>query len=380
LKILQINASYKPAYIYGGPTMSVAKLSEQLVKAGCIVEAFTTTANGAVELPVAPNHKTNVDGVDVTYFKRITKDHTHFSPALLIKLWKQAGKFDLVHIHAWWNLVSVLSVLIALIKKKPVLISPRGTLSPYSFHNKNRSVKKLLHYLLGEQLLKRSYMHATSNAEYKALTAIIKPEKIFDIQNFVNIAPASAIKPSSDISTFKLLFLSRIEEKKGLDILLNALPFLNIPYHLTIAGDGDIDYIDQLKNIAANNSSSANITWIGFQNESKFDVFRNHHLLVLPSYDENFGNVIIESLSSGTPVLISEQVGLADYVVQNNLGWVCQTTPSSVSDAINNIAGNNLDKLSEIRSLAPEIIRTDFDENKLVQKYIDMYSEIINHG
>jgi hypothetical protein len=57
--------------------MSVAKLSEQLVKAGCEVAVFTTTANGSTELPVKPNITTDIDGVDVTYFKRITKDHTH---------------------------------------------------------------------------------------------------------------------------------------------------------------------------------------------------------------------------------------------------------------------------------------------------------------
>ncbi|HTE01349.1 MAG TPA: hypothetical protein VK668_18815, partial [Mucilaginibacter sp.] len=82
MKILQVNASYKPAYVYGGPTMSVSKLSEQMVKAGCIVEVFTTTANGPVELPVVPDKQTNIDGVPVTYFKRLTKDHSHFSPAL----------------------------------------------------------------------------------------------------------------------------------------------------------------------------------------------------------------------------------------------------------------------------------------------------------
>lgn len=380
MKILQINASYKPAYIYGGPTMSVAKLSEQLVKAGCITEVFTTTANGAFELPVNLNSKTNVDGVDVTYFKRLTKDHTHFSPAILTKLWKEAPNFDLVHIHAWWNLVSIFSALIALIKKKPVLISPRGTLSSYSFNNKNSLIKKLINNLLGKHLLKRSYLHATSNSERDALAAIIKPKHIFNIPNFVNINTAINTGASDDGPVFKLLFLSRIEEKKGLDILLNALPAINIPYSLTIAGDGDKNYTDHLKNIARHNSIDANITWIGFQNETKFDVLRDHQLLVLPSYDENFGNVVIESLSVGTPVLVSGHVGLADYVVKNNFGWVCETTPESVSNAINNIAINQTAQIRHIRTNAPEIIRDDFDEDKLIQKYIDMYRQIITHG
>jgi len=379
LKVLQINASYKPAYVYGGPTMSVAKLSEQLVKAGCIVEVFTTTANGAFELPVNSNSKTNVDGVDVTYFKRLTKDHTHFSPALIIKLWKEARNFDIVHIHAWWNLVSMFSALIALVKKIPVLISPRGTLSSYSFNNKNSLIKTLIHNLLGKHLLKRSYIHATSDAEREALAAIIEPKLIFNIPNFVTINTAVNTRAVDDGHVFKLLFLSRVEEKKGLDILLNALPAINIPYSLTIAGDGDKNYIDHLKKIARDNFSNPNITWIGFQNETKFDVLREHQLLVLPSYDENFGNVVIESLSVGTPVLVSGHVGLADYIVKNNFGWVCETTPASISHAINNIAINQTAQIHHIRATASAIIRNDFDENKLIQKYTDMYRQIITH-
>jgi glycosyltransferase involved in cell wall biosynthesis len=379
LRILQINASYKPAYIYGGPTMSVAKLSEQLVQAGNEVTVYTTTANGDAELPVISNTLAHIDGVNVIYFNRITKDHSHLSPRLLVNLWKNARHFDIVHIHAWWNLVSVLSAFIAVVKKVPLVISPRGTLSNYSFSYKNSMAKKLLHNLLGKHLLKRSSIHATSAAEQKALLKIIKSVKIFNLPNFVKIARSSSkkIKPGP---VFKLLFFSRIDEKKGLDILLHALLKLKIPYHLTIAGDGNEDYITLLKNIAHYNLTGQHISWIGFQNDNKFDIFSDHQLLILPSHNENFGNVVIESLSAGTPVLISEQVGLADYVVENDLGWICQTTAQSISDSINTIAINQIDKLSDISFKAPAIIHNDFDDDRLVQKYIEMYQQIIDNA
>jgi glycosyltransferase involved in cell wall biosynthesis len=378
LRILQINASYKPAYIYGGPTMSVAKLSEQLVMAGNDVTVYTTTANGKTELTVTPNISEQIDGVAVIYFNRITKDHSHLSPRLLVSLWKNARQFDVIHIHAWWNLVSVLSSFIAIVKNVPLVISPRGTLSNYSFSYKNSFAKKLLHNLLGKLLLKRSSLHATSAAEQKALLKIIKPIRIFNLPNFVKTAssPPKKIKRGP---VFKLLFLSRIDEKKGLDILLHALPKLKIPYHLTIAGDGNEDYITLLKNIAHYNLTSEHISWIGFQNDNKFDVFSDHQLLVLPSHNENFGNVVIESLSAGTPVLISDQVGLANYVVENDLGWICQTTAQSIRDTINTIAVNQMDKLEDINLKAPAIIHNDFDDDRLVQKYINMYQQIIAH-
>ncbi len=68
MKILQITPSYKPAYVYGGPTMSVAKLCETLVHHGLNLEVLTTTANGKIELDLERGKKMNVDGVIVTYF------------------------------------------------------------------------------------------------------------------------------------------------------------------------------------------------------------------------------------------------------------------------------------------------------------------------
>jgi len=376
LRVLQICAAYKPAYIYGGPTMSVSMLAEQLEKAGIQTEAYATTANGKTELPLTPNKPLVVDGVTVTYFKRLTKDHSHFSPALLRQLWKQAPNFDIIHIHAWWNLVSLFSCLVALMRNVPVVLSPRGTLSPYSFQNKNIGIKWFIHHLFGKPLLKRCYIHVTSNQEAEAIGKIVKPKSITNIPNFVKL-PGRTVAANKQAGVFKLIFFSRIEEKKGLDILLDALPFVTFPYTLTIAGDGDSTYINTLKALAEKNGIAANMNWVGFKSDDKFGMLAGQDLLVLPSHDENFGNVIIESLSEGTAVLVSPFVGLADYVTENKLGWQCELNAASLGNNINFIIGRP-DELTAIRKNAPGKIRTDFDESRLVKKYINLYNNIIN--
>jgi glycosyltransferase involved in cell wall biosynthesis len=378
LKILQINASYKPAFIYGGPTMSVSMLCEQLVKKHIAVMVFTTTANGADELHVTLNNPVDVDGVPVIYFKRITKDHTHFSPALLSGLWHNVKNYDAVHIHAWWNMVSVISCLIAVMRGVPVIISPRGTLSPYSFSNKNRFIKKLIHQFLGKPLLDKCYIHVTSQRESTAMSDLVQPKGIFNIPNFVKLADKSGAEnlPGNPL---KLLFFSRIEEKKGLDILQYALHMVSVPYHLTIAGNGDVGYIDSLKQYAVAKGIDKHITWAGFYNDDKFDLLRQHDLFILPSHDENFANTVIESLSVGTAVLISQNVGLYDYVQQKSLGWICETNATSISTHINTICSNFKDELLRIRKDAPAIIYNDFDPDILVEKYLDMYKQTTTH-
>ncbi|MFI5163281.1 MAG: XrtY-associated glycosyltransferase XYAG1 [Sphingobacteriales bacterium] len=378
MKLLQVNASYKPAYIYGGPTMSVSKLSEEMVKAGHIVEVFTTTANGPGELPVPTNSTTDVDGVKVTYFKRLTKDHTHFSPALLRRLWKEVRQFDVVHIHAWWNLVSVLSCWVALRRGVPVIVSPRGTLSAYSFTNKNDLPKKMIHGLLGRSLIKRSTIHVTSDREKQAMELLVNPEQIFNIPNFIALPDVVPNAPAASNGHLKLIFLSRIEEKKGLEILFDALALVNIPYHLTIAGDGVASYINSLKLLAEKNGITEQVSWIGFQKENKFGILRQHDLMVLPSYDENFGNVVIESLSMGTAVLISNNVGLAAYVEQNNFGWVCENNATVFAGVISQLNNENA-RLKNAREKAPAKIRADFDEKKLAEMYVSMYEKMMTY-
>ena len=230
MRILQICAAYKPAYIYGGPTMSVSMLSEQLAKARVTIEVYATTANGKQELPVIPNQPVMVDGIKVTYFKRITKDHSHFSPAMLKSLWNTAPEFDIIHIHAWWNLVSLFSCLIAMLRGVPVMVSPRGTLSPYSFQNKNIGVKWFIHHLIGKPLLNKSHIHVTSNREYDAVYQLIKPLSATNIPNFVNLPLGNRGGEKQTTPIFKLIFFSRIEEKKGIGFIVERTSGCIIPF------------------------------------------------------------------------------------------------------------------------------------------------------
>ncbi|RYE35695.1 MAG: glycosyltransferase [Sphingobacteriaceae bacterium] len=379
MKILQVSASYKPAVIYGGPTMSVSKLSEELCKNGIQTEVITTLANGKTELDYPVNKLTCIENVPVRFFKRITKDHTHFSPGLIKHLlkFKKTAEPTIIHIHAWWNLVSMFACFIAQLKNIPVVLSPRGTLSSYSFQKKHNLFKRWIHLLAGKKLLSNCYLHVTSEAEKIEILQLFQPKKIQVIPNFISLPANLDFKVDQKSKILKLLFMSRIDPKKGLEILLEALAGINFLYHLTIAGTGEQDYLDSLQKTVAKNSMQSMVSWIGFQNqESKFEVLQNHDLLILPSYNENFGNVVIESLAVGTPVLISKNVGLAEYVTINNLGWTFDNQPKDLQKKLINIDKNSV-CLDKIRNQAPQKIRKDFAENVLIKQYINFYQQVI---
>ncbi|MGM9477269.1 XrtY-associated glycosyltransferase XYAG1 [Pedobacter sp. GSP4] len=455
MKVIHITASYKPAYIYGGPIQSVAKLCEVLSgdkrvavlkeeilrytqddKPGnqddktseldnkCLeVEVLTTTANGKTELKIPIGVPVLVEGVPVTYFKRWTKDHSHFSPGLLWGLRKtlrqaQGDKLSIqgdqlstanqilkgpprlkgtprkeenvIHIHAWWNLVSVLSCLVAKWYKIPVVLSPRGMLTSYTLGSRNSLSKKLIHTLLGKNLLQYCHIHATSEQEQADILKIVKPKSIRVIPNLVSL-PAQVSSSGYEVfgsnyrvaneedqaeGRFKLIFLSRVEEKKGLELLFNALALVDICWHLTLAGSGEEVYVQSLKLLAKELKINDKIDWVGqVSNQDKYSMIAAHDLLLLTSYNENFANVVVESLSVGTPVLISEKVGLADYVKDKGLGWVTGLETDEISRNITS-ACLNTEKRQLIRDTAPLAIRADFSDNTLIKQYLEYYKSI----
>ncbi len=381
MKILQISASYKPAYIYGGPTMSVSQLAENLVNyAGHKVTVYTTAANGKTELEVIPNSTHEINRVEVIYFKRLTKDHSHFSPQLYKALWQNINQFDIIHLHAWWHLVSVFSALICILKNKTFIVSPRGTLSNYSFNNKTTFIKKLFHKFIGKPILLKANFLLTSKKEEDDLKLLLKtPKTTFVLPNFVKMASSKLKPPQPDFRVFKLLFLSRIEEKKGLEFLFKALQNCQIPYTLTVAGTGELSYVELLKNLAQKLNIQSQINWIGQVNpEYKFEVLNQHHLLVLPSYDENFANVVIESLSVGTAVLITQTVGLSDFVLEHNLGWICNQKPEDIKIKIE-VIFNQSQQLQTIKKTAPIIIGNTFNSQNLSAHYVKYYETTLKN-
>lgn len=373
MKILIVTPSYKPAYIYGGPIFSVAYLAEQLSKNNEVL-VLSTTANGIDELCIETNKIQVVDGVNVIYFNRQTKDHSHFSIGLLKYLWTNVNKYDVIHIQSWWNLVAIFSLLICKIKKMNVVISPRGMLSQYSLQSS--FFKRIFLKYIGVRLLTNVKIHTTSIHELNSIKDININFELSNIPNVVNISELRKIN-FNPINNNKLsiLFLSRIHPKKGLDSLFNVLSNVDFDFNLNIVGDGDVTYIDELKKLSNSYNISHKIFWLGskYENE-KMKMYLDADLFVLPSLDENFANTVVESLSVGTAVLLSKSVGLSDFVLENNLGWVYNNTNEDLKVKLDEIYANR-EKLIDIAEKAPAIVNNKFSTAHIMQNYLNLYAQ-----
>ena len=376
MKILQITPSYKPAYVYGGPIESVAKLCEGLANDGHTVHVYTTTANGDGELPVKPNETILVDGVPVTYFARITKNNSYLSPRLWRQVYATCRSYDVVHIHSWWNLLVIVTAMICHTQQVKVIVSPRGMLSHYIINNSNRGLKKLIHIISGKRALAKSHFHATSQIEFEECKNLIPGWQGFIIPNLLTL-PALPIQKVKN-ETFTLLFLSRIHPKKGIEFILEALTQMTGKVVLRIAGTGEPAYIAKLKQKIKILGIENKIEWTGWKDrEEKFEELVKADLFVLISYNENFANSVIESLHMGTPVLISNMVGLAPFVKEERLGWVTSLNVNEVAVQLQLIC-NQPEELQRIQSVSREAVDNAFSESKLIGQYIEQYKSLLS--
>ncbi|MBS7566463.1 glycosyltransferase [Mucilaginibacter sp. Bleaf8] len=371
MKILFIVPSYKPAYIYGGPIVVVALLAEQLVKLGHEVNVYTTTANGQTELNLEAGKPIIVDGVNVTYFKRVTKDHTHASPDLWKLLNNTIKDFDVIHIHSWWNLLVIGAAWVCKRHNIKPVISPHGMFSDYILETNNSTKKRWIHKFIGKRLLTNSLLHVSTAMEWSESKKIIPSWEGMVIPNLVKLADRKFTRKVNDV--FTIGFLSRIDPKKGIDILIRALSKVNFKYKLKVAGSGKQEYVESLKGLARECGNEHNIEWVGWKDtEAKFEFLAGVDLFALTSHSENFAIVVIESLSVGTPVIVSDQVGLNVYVKDKSYGWVTTMDIQVIAEQLNVTAASR-NKLAELNTTLPDLIQKEYEPGNLAQQYVGLY-------
>jgi len=386
MKIIHLTPSYKPAYVYGGPIYSVSALCKAQVAIGHEVFVFTTNANGSENLSVPLNEVQWINGVGVRYFPRITGDHTHVSLKMWWYLYKEAKNYHIVHLHSWWSILMMGCAWILKFKGIPFILSPRGMFSFYSFnHNIHPIKKKVFFGWLSKPVLKSQTFHATANSEAKEIKSLFgENAKVFTLPNLLQfpelslhtIQNDSKVITSNSNSPIKLLFISRIDKKKGIELLLTAIKLLKnagINVELTIIGTGSDSYLKKLKQLVDSLEIANNVVWKGsVEWRAKFDDILHTEVLVLPSYNENFANIILETLYSGRPVILTKYVGLSDYVAENNMGWVIDTKPEDIVDAVKNYSEEKQVWKEKALSMHHQVEK-DFNQKFLAEQYVMNY-------
>lgn len=337
MKILYVIPYVSP--LYGGPTVVIAQMAAALSPLGVAIDVVATTAHGQGELDVPLDRPVFRGHARYFFFLRTHPKFWMFSWSLRQWLYRHVLDYDLVHVHGLFAYTTLPACAAARHFKKPYVITPHGVLDPWCLTHK--WWKKYPYYYLLERrnLGQVSALHVTSPFEATGLSKLGFSEKTHVIPLCVDL-PDYAFKYQPGKVSFNLLFISRLDPIKGLPVLLEAIAIIrtqfDVPIQLKIAGQGDKEYIFQLHKLIKKLKISENVVFVGFlQGAAKSEALAEADIFVLPSYHENFGLAAAEALAAGLPVVLSDQVGIAQDVTKSCAGTVVPVNmPLLLAEAI----------------------------------------------
>jgi glycosyltransferase involved in cell wall biosynthesis len=385
LNVLQIVPSV--SLVYGGPSQMALGLSKSLAAQDVNVTILTTNANGdsgqrPLDVPI--NQLIDQEGYQIRYFNCSPFRRYKFSLELLKWLAQNAERYDVAHIHALFSPVSSSSAAVARACKLPYVLRPLGTLDPADLRKK-KQLKRLYAGLLEAPNLKgAAAVHFTSDQEAKISERFgaVTHDWVIPLGVELPEAPPIDLRARLKLPTDRplVLFMSRIDPKKGLDLLLPALEelVLKLPFHVVIAGANpqDPQYEAQIQQQIQASALAAHTTWMGFvTGELKTQLLQAVDLFVLPSYYENFGIAVAEAMLAGLPVLISDQVHIWPQVQQAEAGWICRCDRADLVQQLQ-LALSQADQRQQRGQNAHNYAREHYSWEAIAQQMIQAYQTI----
>jgi glycosyltransferase involved in cell wall biosynthesis len=251
-----------------------------------------------------------------------------FLASMGLSLIRLARQHDIIHAH--WSVCGAMAVLIQSMHRRPVITTLRGS-------DVHRAKKSGAFSLLHRKAIQGSHLTVGVSQTMAAELRRQHPgtaDKIRFVPNGVDDAfySLSTERNHLSLSLSKLLFVGSLIPRKGLDVLLKALAMINSlsSWALTIAGDGPEG--NHLKSLATDLGINTSIRFLGSVSPDGVPQLMNdHHLLILPSYQEGRPNVVLEAMAAALPILATDIDGTRELIQHGKTGWL---VPPGEADAL----------------------------------------------
>ena len=385
MKILQVIPAFYPAHGYGGGPRVVYEISKRLVKKGHEVIVYTTDADDKHSRFTTLFRC--IDGIEVYYFKNISNslafEHKIFlSPGMVSMLAKSLKNFDIIHIHDTRTIQSIITYYFAKMYGIPYVLQPHGTLTSQT--NTKKGAKRNFDLFFGNKILRnaiRAILLNKTEAE-KCLEMGLNEAQNKIIPNGIDL---STYRDLPEKGTFKekyridinqpiILYLGRIHESKGIDLLVRAFAelFVRLDHvKLVIVGPDD-GYLSALKDLVILLNLNDKVLFTGAISENdKIAAYLDSDVFVTPSF-YGFPLTFLEAMACGVPIITTKK---GDFIegIDNEIGYVVEYNDLELENALFKILSD--DELRErFKRNAKEKIN-EFDWNSIVDRIEQVYKE-----
>lgn len=376
----------------GGPSFALRWMEKALQDRGVEVTVATTDHDGArARLAVPCGTPVRSESATRYYFRRQTELYK-YSRSLSKWLADNASRFDVIHIHALFSHASVAGARAANRANIPYVVRPLGVLNWYGMTARRALLKRIsFRFVEGPLLRHAAAVHFTTSQEMKEASrlgtwgrAVVLPLGI-DLSQFSNLPePQIFIERWPQASAKRLvLFLSRLDPKKGLEELLDS--FVQVARGepaamLVIAGSGRESYVHDLQARAAALGIARDVLWVGhLEGPAKLAALGAATAFVLPSRSENFGIAAVEALAAGLPSVLSAGVGISEEVAEAQAGLVVSPSSSEIASALLRVLGDD-GLANELSSNASRLARDAYSLTAMGKGLSGLYAEILGRS
>lgn len=400
MHILYVLHGYKPAFRFGGPIWSVSAVAEEMVARGHRVTVFTTNSNLNEELDVAVDRPTQVDGVEVWYFRHVDLMKKFFwwssylsqsmgflfAPAMRRSIGEILPSVDVVHTQMPFVYPTTIAGRLAISAQKPLFYNQRGSFHPERL--KYRGLKKRLYIEFIEKPIMRraAGLIALTASEIDSYRDLGIETPCYLIPNGIDVGRFRRTSRPETLSDLQIaetsrviLFLGRLHPSKGVDLLVEA--FLRIATRhpeamLVIAGPDEHGFAERMRTEIAQHDLASRVIWPGMVvGDRKLDLLARADLFVLPSTGEGFSIAILEALASATPVIISPECNFSE-VAEAGAGMVVARDAELYANAISHFLSDS-ESLTLAADRAYALARDKFAWKPIVDRLEKIYQSAI---
>jgi glycosyltransferase involved in cell wall biosynthesis len=314
----------------------------------------------------------DIAGVKIKFFE--TSVSRWFPLLKEFKLFLLAEKPDIVHINGIWSPQNWGFQKVAQELGIKVILSPHGMLEPWILAQ-NSWKKKLGLFLYQKKAIQKAYcLHATAQLEADNIRALGVKTPIYIIPNGIDLVDVKEVK--GYYGTKKMVFLSRIHPKKGIELLLESWRNSNTEdWTLEIAGNGDENYIQKLIKSA---EDIKNVIFVGAKyGEDKWNFLRSADVMVLPTHSENFGIVIAEALAAGVPVITTQGTPWEDLET-NHCGWWINLSIENLQKTMEKVIGTSSNTLEKMGNQGRKLVAEKYEIKVVTREIIGLYQKVLN--
>ena len=389
MNILQVTLGFYPATAWGGPVKIVHQNGRELVRRGHQVTVYCTNLldkRGSIR---SGTFEREVDGMRVVYFHTW---HLPQWPGTLGPVWlpdlpghlaAELAGYDVVHLNGYRNLMNLPVTRAARRAGVPLVMQPHGAM-PVIVNT--FGIKRAYDRLLGRQELEGlSALIALQERERQQAIALGVPaERIEIIPNGLDLSERAG---GCDTGSFRkrfgippdqplILFLGRINEKKGADMLVEAFHRMRgVDAHLAIVGPDDGQQ-EMVEHLVARYSLQPRVTFTGLlQGVDVMEAYGDSDLFVLPCRADTFPTTILEACQAGTPMVITDRCESA-HLVQDRVADVVPFDAVAFAKAMECLLTDRA-RYDRYRAACPAVMRDTFSLETTVDRLESLYERVV---